>query len=332
MPDWFSSLLFFSFIFIISACDFSEDDIQHDDIEVNLNIKRLDQAIFACESITEIDSLISDNREEFNLYLELDKLQDKNVLSEILFTRVQDSAVRVFYNQSQEIYGDFGPWERDLKHLFQHVKFYYPDFEAPQISTFFTAFLTPIDIVVSKEHIVIGLDYFIGPEAMYVQNDPVYILERYTPQNLVPMFVGLGISNFYNETNHEDQTLVADMIYFGKAHYFLSKMVHDLYESTNLGFKEEDISYFSENEKALWAYFVDQELLFETNRMETAKYLSERPKTVEIDTECPGRVGRWIGFRIVTAYMKKNNVSLQELMAEKDAQKIFNSSGYNPSR
>ncbi len=327
-------LFYFLFLsLVIFSCDsITKDDIDHEQIEIDLKVKRLDQQLFNASSIVEIDSIIAKNRDAFNLYLELNKLPNSRVLSEMLYQRVQDSSVRVFYGQSEQIFGDFSEREKELEHLFEHVKYYYPDFKAPDINCVFTAFLSPLDIIVSKRQIIIGLDYFLGPEAMYVPNDPQYILDRYRPENLVPMFIGLGISNFYNETDHEDQSLVAEMIYYGKAHYFLSKMVHDISDAQNLGFTDADMAYFKEKEKVLWAYFVDRSLLFETNRIEIQKYISERPKTIEIESDCPGRVGRWIGFKIVRNFMEKNDLTLQELMAEKDAQKIFRLSGYNPSR
>ncbi len=327
-------LYYFLFLFFfISSCDsFTEGEVDHDDVELDLEINRLDRMLFNSTSEQEVDSIITNYQEVFNVYLELEKLPNSRVLSDMLYQRIQDSSVNVFYNQVQSIYKDFKPWENELYHLFQHVKYYYPNFTAPEVNTIFTAFLSPLDIIISPKHIIIGLDYFVGPEAMYVQNDPQYILDRYTPENLVPMFIGLGISNFYNETNHDDQTLVADMIYYGKAHYFLSKMVHDISDAQNLGFTYDDISYFQDKEKVLWSYFIEHGLLFETNRMENQKYTSERPKTVEIEPDCPGRVGRWIGYEIVKSYMEKNDISLQALMAETDAQKIFRLSGYNPSR
>ncbi|MDQ4140161.1 MAG: gliding motility lipoprotein GldB, partial [Bacteroidota bacterium] len=65
----------------------------------------------------------------------------------------------------------------------------------------------------------------------------------------------------------------------------------------------------------------------------TGKYLEDRPTVPEIDAKCPGRIGRWVGWQIVRIYMEENpDVTLQQLMAEKDAQKIFNESHYKPKR
>ena len=48
--------------------------------------------------------------------------------------------------------------------------------------------------------------------------------------------------------------------------------------------------------------------------------------------ESPGRIGNWVGWKIVKKYMNKHsNVSLHELMSEKNAQQILSKSGYKPS-
>ena len=45
----------------------------------------------------------------------------------------------------------------------------------------------------------------------------------------------------------------------------------------------------------------------------------------------PGKVGAWLGWQIVKAYMKENpNTTLKELIAIKDGQKILTGSKYKP--
>jgi hypothetical protein len=330
----FSQLFLGFLVFGLTSCDlFKKQDIEYKSITVDFSINRLDSALFGAKGKSQIADLIAGNRRAFNLYLDVNRLPDDSILVNMLHKRINDPYVDSFYRQCDSVFGDFSAQQSELRKLYQHVKYYYPDFQAPDVHTFFTGFLSPKDILITPQDIVIGLEYFIGRDAKYVSNDPQYILDRYSNESLVPMFIGLGISNFFNETNHEDHSLMAEMVYYGKAHYFLSKMVYRIEDEMNLGYTPDDIKFFEENEKIIWAYLVDNKLLFETNRIETAKYVSERPKTLEISPECPGRVGRWIGFQIVKKYMDRNSeVSLQELMAEKDAQKIFRGSSYNPSR
>jgi uncharacterized protein YjaZ len=63
------------------------------------------------------------------------------------------------------------------------------------------------------------------------------------------------------------------------------------------------------------------------------KYLSERPKTVEVGEECPGRIAQWVGWEIVKKYMATHpDVSLSDLMKNTDAEKIFRESKYKPEK
>jgi uncharacterized protein YjaZ len=75
---------------------------------------------------------------------------------------------------------------------------------------------------------------------------------------------------------------------------------------------------------------VENELLYETNPFELRKYVGEAPFTDAISTKAPGRLGRWLGWNIVEDYVVNNEISLSDLMAEADAEKIFRQSGYRP--
>jgi len=86
-------------------------------------------------------------------------------------------------------------------------------------------------------------------------------------------------------------------------------------------------------EAGIWAYFLDNELLFESDYLKIQKYLAEAPFTPGIgeNSSSAPKLGVWTGWQIVKQYMEKNpDISLQELMLEKDAQKILVGSKYKP--
>jgi uncharacterized protein YjaZ len=71
--------------------------------------------------------------------------------------------------------------------------------------------------------------------------------------------------------------------------------------------------------------------LFKTKSVTLASYLNDGPFTAEVSQESPGRLGIWVGWRIVESYMRNNeHVTIQELMCEGDAQKILEQSFYKP--
>ena len=59
--------------------------------------------------------------------------------------------------------------------------------------------------------------------------------------------------------------------------------------------------------------------------------MQDGPFTKGFDADAPARLGEWVGWQIVSAYMEKNKeVSLKELLQINDSQKILNQSGYKP--
>ena len=49
----------------------------------------------------------------------------------------------------------------------------------------------------------------------------------------------------------------------------------------------------------IWSRIIEKEWLYVTDEFTKKKILGERPKTIELGNECPGRVGAWIGWQIV---------------------------------
>ena len=93
-------------------------------------------------------------------------------------------------------------------------------------------------------------------------------------------------------------------------------------------FETDDIA---DHEPVIWASFLENEVLFERNPFIKDKFLSERPKTLEVGENCPGRIGRWVGWRIVQKYAQQHpDITLPELMGQHDAQMIFSESRYKP--
>lgn len=99
-----------------------------------------------------------------------------------------------------------------------------------------------------------------------------------------------------------------------------------------ISYTEDQYAWARANESEIWRYFVDRDLLFSTDSKLEQRFLSPAPFSkfyLELDSESPGMLGRYIGWRIVEAYMENNEVSLQQML-EKPAEEIFNDSRFKP--
>jgi uncharacterized protein YjaZ len=181
--------------------------------------------------------------------------------------------------------------------------------------------------------VVIGLDYFLGSRSPYrPQKVPNYMLRRYQKE-YIPTSIAWFFSAKYNRTIPEEKSLMAEMIYHGKSYYFAEKMTPFAADSILLGYTAEQVESVADNEEAIWAHFVENNLFYEKSDLARRNYIDERPFTNEINSKCPGRIGRWLGWRIVSEYMRKNpDITLAELMNNTNAQEIFEKSKYKPKK
>lgn len=218
--------------------------------------------------------------------------------------------------------------QQNLTQLFQHVRYYYPGFRVPPVKTFVSGLSQ--DLFVNDSLIVLSTDYFVGPTAAYRPNVPGYIQRRYTPAHLLPG-LALAISTKYNQKPAAGQTMLGEMVHFGKALYFAQQMLPCTPDSLIIGYTGPETAGVEFNEGKIWAHFIEKNMLYSTAPFVIQKYIGERPNIPEIDKTAPGRVGAWLGWQIVRKYMAENpKVTLPQLMADKNAQRILNQSHYRP--
>ncbi len=231
----------------------------------------------------------------------------------------------------KRVFADEEPLHSEFTEAFRRMKYYYPDFREPRIVTVMSGLET--DLYVSDSLIVVGLDYYLGPGALYRPRDTYdYILRRYKPGTIVPSCVLIyGIGLPFNSLDPNDHTVLAEMIAYGKAYYFASLMLPGVPDSTLIGYTPTEIAGSEDNADVIWKKLVDDQVLFATDQETRRKYIEERPKTYEVGPECPGRIATWVGWQIVKAYMKRNpDVTLPKLMAMTEANRIFRESKYRP--
>ena len=80
--------------------------------------------------------------------------------------------------------------------------------------------------------------------------------------------------------------------------------------------------------KNIWSYFIENNLLYETESNLIGVYVNDGPNTPDLGPSSPGFIGQFIGWQIVKKWMEKNKtVSLIELM-KKDPKELFEESKY----
>lgn len=255
---------------------------------------------------------------------------------EILSTLYGDQAYKDLNQEADSVFRDMKPAEKELTQTFKYIKFYYPQIKVPRFISFISGFA--VQTPIGDGYMGIGLDMFLGSNSKFyraiVKSVPLYLSRRFTPEYVVPRLTETYAREELFPQKDENRSLLAKMIENGKILYFMDRVLDDkLPDAVKIGYTEKQLAWCKAYEGEIWAYFMENELLFETDYQKIQMYLSEAPFTPGLGekNESAPKLGIWTGWQIVRKYMEENpDITLQQLMKEQDAQKILNGAKYKP--
>jgi len=264
-------------------------------------------------------------------FLRRSQYPNDSVFLEDLFRRFTHPAIDTLRSEVQRVFGDEQALKAEFEQAFSNMKFYYPDVQVPRIVTVLTGLDN--DLYISDSLIVVGLDYYLGRDARYRPNMYEYLLRQYVPQNIVPSVMLVIGMNTYNYTDLTDETVLADMVAYGKAFYFAKHMLPCTADSVFIWYTTEEMKGAKDNQDLIWYRFIEDQVLYSTSHIIKQRFLGERPNTIEVGEKCPGRIGQWVGWEIVKSYQNSHpDNTLPKLMEMIDADKLFKESKYRPGK
>jgi hypothetical protein len=83
----------------------------------------------------------------------------------------------------------------------------------------------------------------------------------------------------------------------------------------------------------MWAYFIKEELLYNSEWAKIRKYVDYSPNSPGMPPQAPGRTANWLGWQMVKAYMRQfPDTSLEDMLQIADAQNLLDAAKYKPQR
>jgi len=297
---------------------------------VSLQWESLGARIPALQTRQEVIDFFSTHPDVRDLFFHRPQYPNDSVFINQLYSRFTNPHLDTLWMETHARFGDEQDLKRELEMAFGRLKSVYPELPVPKVKTIITGLET--DLFVSDTLILIGLDFYLGQGARFRPNLYQYMLARYHPGFIVPSVMLLyGMDSRINHTQPTDRTALAEMVSYGKAYYFAQQMLPCVTDSVLFGYTRHEIEGSQRFEGLIWKRMVEDDVLFSTSHLVKQKYIQERPKTTEVGPECPGRIGTWVGLRMVEKYRQQNpETTLRELMAQPDAARLFKQSGYRP--
>jgi len=323
---YFSVPVFRSFLLImvllLSSCgetDKTEEEI--DKITIDLRISRFDQE-FANATPSDIPKLKTKYP-----YLFPEQFPDS-----VWVAKLTDTLQVELSDEVTKVFGDFDQESAELESLFKHIQYYFPETETPHVVTLTSDVRYDNRIILADSLLLIGLDNYLGEDHHFYEG-----LQRYIAASLDEKFLTSDVASAFAKkvlSYPRNRTLLSRMVYYGKELYLKDKLIPSATDAQKIGYSEEEMEWAKANEEQMWKYFVERELLYSTDAGLDRKFLDPAPFSkfgLELDNESPPRLGRYMGWQIVRAFMEKTNIDLKQMLGM-PADEILKQSNYKPKR
>ncbi len=335
----------FIFTLFAGSCGDGGDHAKTPDISVTLQTHRLDRDIATIDT-TRLGEGVIKILEQYPDFLPfyvtrllpfaaddpaLDSLQHIEQAIGYLLT---DKDYRGVFDTVARHFPDAEPINKQLVQGFQHLKHHFPDYELPEVVYFVSGLnnWTAITYEDQRKFLGIGLDMFLGASYPYYVSVgvPHYMSQRLLPAS-IPVHAFRAVYEDLYPFQAEGKHLLDMIIQRGKAQYFLKNTLPFIPDTLLLGYTKAQLDWCADNEALIYNFFIQSNLLYETNWQKTLRYVNDGPTSTGMPAESPGNIGSWLGLQIVNAYMKRHpELSLQELLAMDDAQKMLQEARYKP--
>lgn len=255
-----------------------------------------------------------------------------NISDSITLSKIKNSDEKKLYSMADSVFGDFQPELNKLTNLYKHIKYYNPKFRAPKTVTLITGLDYNYKTIYADSLVFISLDMYLGNDSEVYSSFPSYISHNYTKNHMIVDVAKSIVGVKYN--SNIGRSFLESMIYFGKQYYILEKILPQYSKQEIIGFQPLKYNWAVQNEAQIWSYFISEKLLYSTDKKLSNRFINAAPFSkfyLETDDESPGRIGTWIGWKIVQSYMNNNTTSLEEMILL-DAEVIFKNSKYKPKK
>ncbi|HVI46925.1 MAG TPA: hypothetical protein VM802_18745 [Chitinophaga sp.] len=324
----------------ISACHSGKKapDVSH--IPVNVTVERFDSALYTIDT-NNIQPGLARLHATWPVFLPV-------YMSDVMnFGAYTDSSTEVqkqlhlflttpdfrhLGNDVAKKYKDLTLLQQQLTQSFRYIKYYIPAFRTPKVVTFVSG-IANYGAITIDSILGIGLDMYMGgdyPPYARIPDYPEYMIQRFAPEYITTNCVQVLQQQMY-PPSRTPANLLEQMVEAGKQQYFLDKVLPETADTIRFGYTKNQLQWCHDNEQMIWQFFVQNNLLYSNDWQQVSHFMGDAPSTQGMPEGSPGKIGYYVGYRIISKYMDNHpEVSLQQLMENRNLTEIFRESKYRP--
>lgn len=297
--------------------------------KTSIRFSRFERLLFDTPE-SQLQRALTDHRSEFDSEL-LNIYPENAQFMAQLSGFVSDPIMRQIYDITDSCFHDLSAFEKELSSAMDKAQAICPSINYSRFYTMVTGTFDYSNRVFCNDHdLVISLDQYALPHMGRFSHFgcPSYLVHQSLKQYmLVDCMTAIARQHIVLPEN--EMTLLDYMIAEGKAIYFASQTLPDAADSILLRYTQDQCAWMEANEEHVWSYLLQNKLLFDNDHMRFHNFIDDAPQTNAFRDSAP-RTTDYIGWHIVSRYMKKSGCSVQQLFEKNNSQEILNESGYRP--
>lgn len=152
---------------------------------------------------------------------------------------------------------------------------------------------------------LIALNHYLGSDYPGYTSFEAYRRRDKTPAAMPYDLAASLAATQYPMTMTEPATLLNWMLYEGALVEVRMRLVPEANLAMAIGVDEAQLDILEANTKDIWREMAAMRLIYDTDPLTIDRYLGASPSTPLLQGRAPGRTGRYIGYRIVKAWLSR---------------------------
>lgn len=295
-------------IIIISliACGLFATACHHDaDGSDAVALERFDRAVVAYPSMSQSqrDSVVSQYAGVIDMFSAITGVQSADSLMEAIaasdWMRVFEPDVESRFTAIPAVETGLGGLRSSMAKELPSVKF--PSHVVGIVSPYAQQVILASDTVV-----MIALNHYLGADYEGYEGFDAYRRSLRKPERIPYDVAEAIVAVNYPFSSSTTPTVLNQLLYQGAIGEAVRRLVPDASDQSALAYDDVQWQWLLDNETNIWRRMVESDMLFSTDPTVADRLIAPSPATSIIHPEAPGRVGRFVGLRLVQNYLKNH--------------------------
>lgn len=175
----------------------------------------------------------------------------------------------------------------------------------------------PQSIIFADSTMFVALNHYLGSDHAAYMGLPDYRRASKRPEMAAYDAAEAMVATSYPYEPGDEAAVINRLVYEGALTAAKMRMVKNASLAPALGYSDEQLEWLEKNEREIWRKMLGLNMVFDRSETVADRLTQPAPATTLLSPDCPGRAGRYIGYRIVESYLRSHpDAGLKDVLSK----------------